>query len=119
MRVIIAGSRNITSYIFLKNVINYLDWKIDVVLCGMAKGVDQLGHTYALSNNIPIEKYPADWRRFGMSAGMIRNREMANKADALIALWNGYSRGTKNMIEEAHSRNLKVFVNVIPSIYEK
>jgi hypothetical protein len=54
--------------------------------------------------------FPADWKTHGKAAGPIRNRQMAKNAEALIALWDGNSRGTKNMIETATKLGLKVYV---------
>ena len=39
-----------------------------------------------------------------------RNREMAQYADALIAIWDGDSRGTGSMIKLAQQHGLKVYV---------
>jgi len=55
-------------------------------------------------------KFPAEWNKFGKAAGPKRNKEMAIAADALIAFWDGKSRGTKNMIELAKQKGLKVKV---------
>ena len=60
-----------------------------------------LGKRYANEQGIPVESYPADWNRHGRSAGYIRNHEMLENADALIAFWDGRSKGTKNMIDIA------------------
>lgn len=79
----------------------------------MAPGVDTLAIQYAQENNLPLKEFHADWKTHGRSAGPRRNREMANYADALIAIWDGESRGTKNMIEEATKRNLQVYVKKI------
>ena len=54
--------------------------------------------------------YPADWERHGRAAGPIRNEEMAEVSDALIAFWDGKSRGTKSMIEIARRKGLQVAV---------
>ena len=54
--------------------------------------------------------FPADWDKYGKRAGYLRNVQMAEYADALLAFWDGESRGTKNMIDEALSRGLKVGV---------
>lgn len=62
---------------------------------------------------MPVERFPADWDRRGRAAGRIRNREMAKHADALIAVWDGESRGTANMILEAHRAGLKVYVHLV------
>ena len=68
---------------------------------------------WAATFSIPCEKYPADWDKYGKSAGYRRNEQMADNADSLIALWDGRSRGTKHMIDIAHRKGLKVYVHLI------
>ena len=113
MRTIIAGSRNITDINELISAINKIDWKISTIISGTARGVDRLGEFYADLNDVPVERYPAKWDIYGKMAGHIRNIEMANKAEALIALWDGKSKGTKQMVDVAKKLNLKVFVHSV------
>lgn len=84
--------------------------EVTEVVSGCARGVDRLGEQWAQMRSIPIKRFPANWDRDGRSAGPIRNRQMANYAEALVAIWDGESKGTKNMIEEAERRGLVVFV---------
>ena len=81
------------------------------ILSGAYKGADLLGERYAAERNYPIKQFPANWSRYGKSAGYKRNNEMALYADVLIAFWNGKSKGTKHMIELATQASLKVRVN--------
>lgn len=110
MRTIIAGGRTITDMAVLDKALASCPWRPSTVISGAARGVDKLGELWAAANGVPCEKYPADWAAHGLAAGPIRNRLMANTAEALIALWDGESRGTKNMIAEAKARNLAVHV---------
>jgi len=110
MIVIIAGSRGITDYDLAAHIIESSGWKIDEVCCGLAKGVDTLGEKWALASGIPIKFFPAKWKMHGRSAGVIRNIEMAEYAGGLIAIWDGYSRGTMHMIRIAKEKNLHVVV---------
>jgi len=110
MKVIIAGSRNITDYNAIKNIIEQSQFEITEVVSGMARGIDSLAVKYAQENNIQLKQFPADWNKHGKSAGPIRNTEMANYADALIAIWDGQSRGTKHMIDVATKKGLQVEV---------
>ena len=100
MRLIIAGSREfdwLDTDDIRELVANHFP-QVKVLICGMARGVDMLGHKWAKEEEIPIEEYSADWDKHGKQAGFIRNRIMQAKADALLAIWNGKSRGTKDMI---------------------
>lgn len=110
MKVIIAGSRDYHNYETVCQAIANSNFPIDVILSGGASGVDELGAKYALENDIPLETYPALWHEHGKAAGPIRNRKMAENADALIAIWDGQSKGTKNMIETAMHYNLVIHV---------
>jgi len=112
LRTIIAGSRSIESYIELLKAISKIDFKITVVISGGAHGADKLGEKYAKRHGIPLEIYEANWDRYGKGAGHIRNSLMADKAEALICLWDGKSNGSANMIKKARVNNLitKVFI---------
>ena len=101
MKVIVAGGRDFCNYDLLAEKLDYLlsnHTNIEIV-CGEAKGADSLGKMYAQCRKYKVLSYPADWDKYGKSAGIRRNREMAEAADALVAFWDGKSRGTKNMIE--------------------
>ena len=80
------------------------------VVSGCAQGADTHGETVARSMGIPVARFPADWKQYCKSAGVRRNAKMAEYADALIAVWDGESRGTKNMIDLAVANGLIVFV---------
>lgn len=110
MRTIIAGSREVTDPELVKRAVANCGWTITGVVSGCARGADTLGAEWALANGVPLFEYPADWDRYGKKAGMIRNKEMARYAQALIAIWDGESRGTKHMIEHATEHGLPVYV---------
>jgi len=110
LRTIIAGSRTIVSIDVVRAAVSFCEWAPSVVVSGCAAGVDLLGEQWAKENGVPVEKFPADWKKFGKSAGPVRNGQMANVAEALIAVWDGSSSGTKNMIEQATKKGLKVSV---------
>lgn len=112
MKVIIAGGRDFSDYELLKTKCdNILSNSSDIsIVSGTARGADILGEHYALEHGYPVHKYPADWETHGKSAGYKRNVQMAEVADALIAFWDGQSRGTKHMIDIATNMELKVRV---------
>lgn len=110
MRVIIAGYRECFDYEKVLKAVHESGFKIDCVISGHATGVDTMGERYAKEHNLPLEIYPADWSKYGKRAGPVRNAIMASKADALIALYNGKSPGTKNMINTAKEKGLQVFI---------
>jgi hypothetical protein len=114
-KVIIAGSRGFSNYKLLKEKCNeYLREKRKnysiIVVSGHARGADLLGEKYAQDEGFPLEIFPANWNKFGKSAGFRRNEQMAEVADALIAFWDGKSHGTKHMIEIMENKKLLVKV---------
>lgn len=112
MKVIIAGSRDQHSMPVVFKAIKASGFDITRVICGGAHGVDEIGKTWANWNKIPVEIFYADWNLYGKAAGPIRNREMAEYADALIAIWDGKSKGTDNMIKEMQKLNKPCFVYI-------
>ena len=109
MKVIIAGSREFNDYDKLCKFCDHIlqNQKEIEIVSGTAKGADKLGEKYATEKGYSIKRFPADWN-IGKSAGYLRNKEMAEYADALIAFWDGKSKGTKNMIDLAKKNNLKI-----------
>ena len=110
--VIIAGSRDFNNYELLKSKCNnILSNSSDIcIISGTARGADKLGERYANEQGYAMQQFPADWDRYGKSAGYKRNVLMAEHADALIAFWDGMSKGTRHMIEIAHSKGLQVHI---------
>jgi len=60
------------------------------------------------------QRYPADWTKHGKAAGFIRNEKMAEAgADLCIAVWDGSSSGTLDMIERSIDHEIPV--HIIPA----
>lgn len=115
MRTIIAGSRSLTDPALLDQAV--LDALLfaginpTVVLSGAAPGVDTLGEAWAAAQGLPAERYPAPWARYPKTAGRMRNVQMSRRADALIAVWDGSSPGTRHMISLMRKRGAPVHVH--------
>lgn len=114
MKVIVAGGRDFNDYSSLEYALNQLQNsypnEIIEIVSGNARGADTLGERWAKENNKNIHYFKADWNKFGKSAGYKRNEKMAEFADALIAFWDGNSKGTNHMINLAREYKLKVKV---------
>jgi hypothetical protein len=125
MKVIIAGGREFNDYNALKVYCDGIlqnQSEVEIVSGRCVTGVptfttqegykvcgaDGLGEKYAKEKGYAVKPFPADWGKFKKSAGFIRNGEMAKYADALIAFWDGKSRGTGHMINLAKERGLKI-----------
>lgn len=112
MNIIVAGGRDFNDYDLLSKTLsrNFATVKNPVIVCGEAKGADLLGKRYAIEMNLPVISKPAEWNKYGRSAGYRRNNEMAMIADSLIAFWNGKSKGTQHMIETMKRLGKQVLV---------
>jgi hypothetical protein len=118
LRVIIAGSRGLAPN--ADAIHNAFDrWLEDEdivpgeIVSGNARGVDRAGEDWAASVGLPIKRFPitqAEWRTYGKSAGPRRNMHMAVYADALLAFWDGLSRGTADMVSQMRDRGKPVRV---------
>ena len=113
MKVVICGSRYINDFNLVEKAISESGFVITEVVSGCASGVDTMGEKWAKLNNIPVAPFPAQWGTHGRSAGPIRNIKMAEYAEAVIAIWDGSSRGTKHMVEAAKARGLKVYLSIV------
>ena len=113
MKWIIAGSRDVTDYDTVKRAASRVVRRGDTIISGAARGVDKLGEKFADRNNLQVDRYPAEWDKYGKGAGYRRNHRMALEADGLVAVWDGRSPGTKNMIEEAHKARLVILVEYV------
>lgn len=79
------------------------------IVSGMARGADALGVKFARMNNVKLHEFPADWDK-GRHAGFLRNSDMADFADGLLAFWDGQSRGTAHMIKSMELHNKPVHI---------
>ena len=111
-KVIIAGSRDITNLTLITKGMNDLWDQIGPyeIISGMARGVDNISQEVAKKAHVKVYEMPAEWDRFGKSAGYRRNESMAQLATHLLTFWDGESKGTKHMIDLGHKYDLKVTI---------
>ena len=110
-RLVVAGTRYFSNYALVASKLDaYLADKLDkynvTIICGDAQGADAMGLAYASNHGLKVEHFPAEWGKFGNAAGPIRNKKMAQNADAVIVFWDGKSPGTKDMIQNAKAAGL-------------
>ena len=111
MRVAVIGSRNL----YIQNIGKFLPKGTSELLSGGAAGTDESARDYAREQNIPITEYFPDYARYGRSAPIVRNRRILEEADAVVAFWDGESRGTKFGIEYAKKKKKPLSVLIILS----
>lgn len=123
MKVIIAGSRTLNKESYVETAVaqafnkwvsenqdNWQNYIAPEIVSGGAQGIDFLAELYAKKHTLKFTEFKADWSRFGKAAGIIRNGVMGDYADALIAIWDGKSKGTLHMMNDMVYKKKPVFV---------
>lgn len=112
MRILVCGGRDYADRDCLCYVLNLTLGELGAftVVQGDCRGADRMAGDWAIKHGMKVEVYPANWDVHGKAAGFIRNKEMVEVADRVIAFWDGQSKGTAHTIELAQSRNIPVYV---------
>ena len=109
MKLLIAGSRGITSF----DLTPYITEEVDTILTGGAKGIDTIAEEYADSHGIKKTIIKPQYDRYGKGAPMVRNKELVNLCDKALIIWDGVSKGTKFTADFAKKMNKEVTVIII------
>ena len=94
MKIAIVGSRNIV----VDKIERYIS-NCDEIVSGGAKGVDQCAAEYARNHGIPLTEILPNYERYGRAAPILRNQEIVNYADEIVAFWDGKSKGALSVIK--------------------
>lgn len=110
MNLGIIGSRNFNNYRLLyKTILSLLKLNdIKNIISGGAKGADSLGEKFADDNKINKIIFYPEWNKYGKKAGYLRNINIVENSDYIIAFWNGKSKGTEHSINLAKKYNKKI-----------
>jgi uncharacterized phage-like protein YoqJ len=121
MKLLIAGSRSISNYFLVMGAVDQcVDLsEVEEIVHGGAAGVDSMAIEVAGELGVTGKVFPADWEQFGKAAGHIRNREMAEYADVLVAVWDGESPGTRNMIKHMQKMGKPTYVVTIKEVHDE
>jgi hypothetical protein len=113
MRVIIAGSRDVSDPAIVDHVIRESGLPITEVVSGGCRGVDTLGERWAMTHSLPVARFPANWHRFGRMAGPLRNSEMIAYAEAAIVVRYLDSKGSADLEYKARNCHMPVFTHLL------
>lgn len=110
LKVLVAGSRSIDTLTVVRPVLDDLRWgEPSRIIHGEAKGVDNCARIWAEQNDVFQTTHPVPdwaWEKIGRKAGPLRNEYMVEQADAVVAIWDGESEGTLDVIKKADARGL-------------
>lgn len=117
MKLAIVGSRSFNNYEVLKQNIDLRN--ITCIISGGARGADTLAERLAHDNGLDYIEFLPDWEKNGKSAGFLRNVDIIQNADMVVAFWDGSSKGTKHSISLAkkYGKPLKI-VYIVPDVFE-
>jgi len=115
MKLAVIGGRDFDNYTLLANIL----WDLlkvkgtisqDTIVSGGAKGADSFAKKYAKEESIPYLEFPAEWDKYGKSAGFLRNQTIVDNCDMVLAFWDGESRGTADTIAKAKKAKKPTFI---------
>lgn len=115
MKVAVIGSRNLK----IDNLEKYLPEETTEIVSGGARGVDTSAKSYALSHNIKLTEFLPEYIRYGKAAALIRNTQIIEYADLVLAFWDGVSHGTKFVIEKCKKKGVPVQVYIADGVIFK
>jgi len=105
----VIGSRNFTDYKLLESTLESLP-EITQIVSGGAKGADSLAKTYAEQHQLPLVIFKPDWKQYGKGAGIVRNRQIIDAAQMVVAFWDGVSKGTASSLALAKAKGIPVHI---------
>lgn len=110
MTIAIVGSRSFSDAALLKRQVLRAFPGITCIISGGAAGADSLARELAVALKLSYYEVLPDWKTYGRAAGPVRNKEIIDRADAVIAMWDGRSRGTASAIRLAENAGKRVVV---------
>ena len=118
VKIVIGGCRNYSDYsafcIFVDECLVELGLEAEVtIVSGHCSGVDEMAERYAAERGFPVIVCPAEWAKYGRAAGPVRNRQMVEQSDAVIAFWDQTSKGTQSLIRYAKQQSKRLFIKYI------
>ena len=109
MRVAVVGSREL----YIDDLGRYLPEDVTEIVSGGAEGTDTSARKYAMLHGIKLTEFLPEYEKYGRAAPLMRNLQIIENADLVLAFWNGRSRGTRHVIDECRKRSMPLVVNMI------
>ena len=106
------GSRGVTEECY-KHLSAEIPANCTEIVTGGADGVDTLAARYAQESGIALKLFLPEYDKYGKNAALIRNDEIIAYVNAVLAFWDGYSRGTAYVINKCIETGVPVKVIVL------
>lgn len=106
MKLAIIGSRKIQDF----DLSLVVPTSTAEIISGGAKGVDTIARRFAEERGIKLTEFLPEYSKYGKSAPIIRNKMIVNNADAILAIWDGTSKGTAFTIDFAKKKGKQVII---------
>jgi len=120
MHLVVVGSRNFKNKKLVSTFLDLLcDPYLDTVVSGGAEGPDTWAEEWSKETNTNFKAYLPDWNKYGKKAGIMRNTEMVEDGDLILAFWDGKSRGTQDTIRKAMKLKVPLYLFVHPGGEER
>ena len=115
MRLAIVGCRDYNNREEFTSLMDtfFKNQNITEIVSGGASGADRMAKDYAQERGLAYKEFPADWNQYGKAAGPIRNKEIVDYSDKVVAFWDLESRGTKSTIGIAKRQDKMFCIFVI------
>ena len=114
MKIAIIGSREPGNINFAQELESRINIDAnDTIISGGARGIDSLAAQYARQHGLELIDFRPDYAKNGRGATFIRNREIVDNADMVVAFWNGTSKGTKYTIDYANKKGVTTLIITI------
>lgn len=109
MKVAVIGSRSLNI-----DIATYIPPETTEIVSGGAKGIDTMARKYAIIKGIRLTEFLPDYNRYsGRTAPLVRNKQIIEYADMVVAIWDGHSKGTIHSVELAKRMNKRVKLHTI------
>lgn len=111
-RLAIVGSRNFQDYLRASSIFEkyFVQEGVNEIISGGAYGADDIARQLAENFGIKYQVFPADWSKYGKKAGVMRNEQIIQNCDFLLAFWDGKSKGTQHTIRIAKENKVDTLI---------